>query len=306
MSSPLRNRLLFVLFCYATGMAYAQEEIAKAEFVVEFDPYYSDIGYNIPLTDKPIPTITSDSEMVIYRELIQDSFPPRYMTLEASVNPMPVLGTYLKTHQRGLYDSGKIGGSGFNIIESLTAGFQEPWAISAFFGNVAKLRRPGQPGGDENYGYTGYLFNAGAKHIKNNTMIDDDWLEFEWKIKGKLDYPGRKLSWSLRGGTKVHRNPEINNIYYLAASRSHTEVDLPYLGWLENASIDMRLHFLQRNGKPVRAELIAGKKLPTPKLHIIPTFSAGFIWNSAEEYSGLLRDVTGNRLTFILRPSFEF
>lgn len=306
MSSPLRNRLLFVLFCYATGMAHAQEEIAKAEFVVEFDPYYSDIGYNIPLTDKPIPTITSDSEMVIYRELIQDSFPPRYMTLEASINPMPVLGTYLKTHQRGLYDSGKIGGSGFNIIESLTAGFQEPWAISAFFGNVAKLRRPGQPGGAENYGYTGYLINAGAKHIKNNTMIDDDWLEFEWKIKGKLDYPGRKLSWSLRGGTKVHRNPEINDIYYLAASRSHTEVDLPYLGWLENASIDMRLHFLQRNGKPVRAELIAGKKFPTPKLRIIPAFSAGFIWNSAEEYSGLLRDVTGNRLTFILRPSFEF
>jgi len=125
----VRPFLLIALAACAIGTALAQEEIAKSEFVVEFDPYYSDIGYNIPLTDKPIPTITSDSEMVIYRELIQDSFPPRYMTLEASVNPMPVLGTYLKTHQRGLYDSGQIGGG-------------------------------------ENYGYTGYLLNAGMKHIK--------------------------------------------------------------------------------------------------------------------------------------------
>lgn len=304
--SRLCNRLLLAFFCYAIGLAHAQEEIAEAEFVVEFDPYYSDVGYNIPLTDKPIPTITSDSEIVIYRELIQDSFLPRYMTLEASVNPMPVLGTYLKTHQRSLYDRGKIGNSGFNIIESLTAGFQEPWAISVFFGNIAKLRRPGQPGGDGNYGYTGYLFSAGAKHIKNNTMIDDDWLEFEWKIKGKLDYPGRKLFWSLRGGIKIHRNPEINDIFYLVASRNHTEVDLPYLGWLENASIDMRLHFLQHNGKPVRAELTAGKKFPIPKLSFIPTLSTGFIWGSAEEYSGLLREATDNRLTFVLRPSFEF
>lgn len=302
----VRPFLLIALAGCAVGTALAQEEIAKAEFVVEFDPYYSDIGYNIPLTDKPIPTITSDSEMVIYRELIQDSFPPRYMTLEASVNPMPVLGTYLKTHQSGLYDSGQIGGSGFNIIESLTAGFQEPWAVSAFFGNVAKLRRPGKTGGGENYGYTGYLFNAGMKHIRNNMLVDDDWAEMEWKIKGKLDYPGKRLSWSLRGGAKLHRNPDVNDIYYLAASRSHTEVDLPYLGWLENASLETRLHFLQHGGKLVRAELIAGKKFPSSRFSIVPTLSAGFMWNSPDEYSGVLRVDTGNRLTFVLRPSFEF
>lgn len=306
MSSQLRHCLLFTFFCYAIGTAQAQEEIAKAELLVEIDPYYSDIGYNIPLTDKPIPTIISDSETVIYRELIKDSLIPRFMTLEASVYPMPILGTYLKTHQRSLYDGGEILGSGFNLIESLTAGFQEPWALSAFFGNVAKLRRPGEPGGGENYGYTGYLLNVGAKHIKNNTLVADDWAELEWKIKGKLDYPGRKLFWSLRGGAKLHRNPDVNDIYYLAASRSHTEINLPFLGWLENATLDTRLHFLQHGGKAVRAELIAGKKFPTPKLGIVPTLNAGFIWNSQDEYSGLLRNATGNRLTFILRPSFEF
>jgi len=98
--------------------------------------------------------------------------------------------------------------------------------------------------------------------------------------KGQTRYPGKHLSWSLRGGAKLHRNPEVNDICYLAASRSHTKV--------------------------VRAELLAGKKFPSPKFGLVPAFSAGFIRNSPDEYSGLLRENTGNRLTFILRPSFEF
>lgn len=302
----VRPFLLVALSCCAMGTPHAQEEEARAEMVIEIDPYYSNIGYNIPLTEKPVPTITSDSETVIYRELITGSLIPRYMTLEASVYPMPVLGTYLKAHQRGLYDSAGIGDSGLNLIESLTAGFQEPWALSAFFGNVAKLRRPGAVGGGENYGYSGYLLNIGAKHIRDNVLVDDDWAEFELKIKGKLDYPGRKLSWSLRGGVKAHSNSEVNDIYYLAASRNHTEIDLPYLGWLENASVEMRLHFLQRDSKPVRAELITGKKFPSPRMGIIPALNVGFVWNSPDEYSGRLRVTDSNRLTFILRPSFEF
>ena len=93
MSCLLRHFLLLFLAASACGTAQAQEEAAHAEFVYEIDPYYTDVGYNIPLTDKPIPTIESGSEAVIYRELIKDSVIPRYMTLEASMYPMPILGT---------------------------------------------------------------------------------------------------------------------------------------------------------------------------------------------------------------------
>src|SRR5690242_8185001 len=74
-----------------------QAQAAKApgiEVTWDKDPYYSDVDVNIPLTDKPIPTIRSDSEAVIYRDLIEGSFVPRYMLLEASAYPMPILGTY--------------------------------------------------------------------------------------------------------------------------------------------------------------------------------------------------------------------
>ena len=300
-----RPFLLFALAALACGTARAQEEAAQAEFVYEFDPYYTNAGYNIPVTDKPIPTIESGSEAVIYRELIKDSVVPRYMTVEASLYPMPILGTWLKTHHRGFYDSAAIGGN-FNIIESLTAGFQEPWAVSLFFGNVAKLKRPGDTRNGSNYGYTGYLLSAGEKHIKNNMLIEDHWFELEWKIKGQLDYTDKKLSWSFRGGAKYHVNVEVNDVYYISLSRSNTELNSPGLDWLENTTAEFRMHFLQQTCKLVRTELIVGKKLPLPDKGFTPTLSAGFIWTSPEEYAGSLRSDTGNSLTFVIRPSIEF
>lgn len=306
MSFPLPAFVLFVLALLALGTAQAQEESARAEFVYETDPYYTNAGYNIPLTDKPIPVIESSSEAIIYRELIKDSVVPRFMTIEASIYPMPILGTWLKSHHRGLYDSGSMDGGNFNIIESLTAGFQEPWAVSMFFGNVAKLKRPGETRIGNNYGYTGYLVSAGTKHIKNNIPVADDWVELEWKIKGQLDYTVKKLSWSFRGGAKLHRHPEINDVYYIGLSRSNTELNSPGLDWLDNTTFDFRFHFLQQSGRFVRAELIGGKKQPLKGVGFIPTLSAGFIWTSPGEYSGSLRSVKDNALTFVIRPSIEF
>ncbi len=302
----MRPFLLSALAVLAFGSAQAQEESAQAEFVYEIDPYYTDVGYNIPLTDKPIPTIESSSEAVIYRELIKDSVIPRYMTVEASMYPMPILGTYLKTHHRGLYGSASMDGGSFNLLESLTAGFQEPWAVSVFFGNVAKLKRPGDKRVGNNYGYTGYLFSAGTKHIKSNIPVSDDWFELEWKIKGQLDYTDKKLSWSFRGGGKIHRNSEINDVYYVSLARNNTELHSPNFDWLDNSTAEFRMHFLQRTGKLVRTEFIVGKKLPLPAYGITPTFSTGFIWASPAEYSGSLRNLDSNTLTFVIRPSLEF
>jgi len=108
------------------------EEHGQTEIMWELDPYYSNVSANIPLTSKPIPTITSDNEAVIYQELIKGSLIPRYMLFEASVYPLPVLGTHLKRRSPDLYSRGRIEGTNVNLIDSVTAGFQEPWAVSVF------------------------------------------------------------------------------------------------------------------------------------------------------------------------------
>lgn len=282
------------------------ENVSRSEVVFEATPYYTNVDLNVPLTNNPIPTITSDSEAVIYRDLIKGSLIPRYMVLEASVYPTPWLSSYIKSHSPNLYRQGEIGKSGINLFESATVGFQEPWAVSAFFGNVAKLDRPKEQRQGNNYGYTGYLFSAGNKFIKSNTILSDNWYEFEWKIKGNIDYPDEKLSWSFRIGGHFNENHDINNVTYISLHRSNLDLRYPFLAWLENANYDLRMHFLQHGGEMVRLELIAGKKMPIEGWRYTPTLDIGIVWTSPHEYSGALQDTRGNTTTLVFRPSVEF
>ncbi len=290
----------------APPAAAAPEEGSAAELVLEADPYYTDIGYNIPLTDQPIPTISSHSETEIYSRLIAGSLVPRYMVLEASVYPVPVLGTYLKSHTPGLYRQGQLGHSTVNIFESATADFQEPYAVSAFFGNVAKLRRPGDSRVGSNLGYSGYLVSASNKHIKDNVLIADNWYEVEWKIKGKIDYPDEKMIWSFRAGAKFNSNRDVVDVVYLGIHRSNTDFHVPLMNWLENSDLDVKLHFSQRGGHVVREEFVVGKKYPMPSTGYTPTLDFGLVWTSPDEYAGPLRNNSGSRLTLVFRPSVEF
>lgn len=278
------------------------------ELAWELDAYYTDIGLNIPLTEKPIPTIRSNKELVILEQLIKDSFMPRFMLLEASVYPMPVLGTFLKEKQSDFYQKGQLANSNLNVIESVTAGFQEPWAVSVFFGNIAKLVRPGEARNGSNVGYTGYLISGGKQHIKHNVLIADNWLEFEWKIKGKLDYPDEKLGWSFRVGSKFHDNPGITDVYYVSLARSTLNAQWPILAWLNNNSFNLKTHFSQNDFQIVRQEFIVGEKMPSwTWQHFVPNMEIGLIWTSPNEYRDTLRDATtNNTLTFVLRPSIEF
>lgn len=282
------------------------EESGKVDVMWELDPYYSDVGVNIPLTDKPIPTIRSTSESVIYSELIKDSLIPRFMLLEASIYPMPLLGTYLKTNEPDVYGRGRVGQSGVNFIESATAGFQEPWAVSAFFGNIAKIVRPGEARVGSNVGYTGYLISLGSKNIKDNQMIADHWLELEWKIKGKVDYPDEKLGWSFRVGGKFHDNINIADVLYLNVFRTNLNAHFPFLSWMSNSTLDMKLFFSENNLRLVRQEYVVGKKYPKAGWKYAPTLDIGVIWASPEEYSGILRTTNLDTLTLVFRPSVEF
>lgn len=289
-----------------TNTTQQLEEGSASELIMELDPYYSDIAIYIPLSETPIPTITSGSEVEIYKELIKGSAIPRYMLLEASVYPMPILGTYLKSNTPDFYKSGTIGNSGTNVLESATAGFQEPWAISAFFGNIAKLVRPGAEFKGKNLGYTGYLVSVGSRHIKDNIMVDDIWYEFEWKIKGKRDYPNDKQVWSFRAGGKFHDNSDITDVAYISIHRSNLNARFPFLNWIKNTEVDIKLHLAQHNGQLVRLEMIFGKKYPIENRDYTPTLNVGLIWTSPNEYSGELKTDSSNDVTLVLRPSVEF
>ncbi|HAP67429.1 MAG TPA: hypothetical protein DCQ99_06485, partial [Nitrospinae bacterium] len=189
--------LLFLFI--TTPNTFAEEENGTADkkrvsLEYEIDPYYSSIDLFISLTDKPIPDVGEKEEVEIYKDLLYSSHIPQFLLLEASVNPLPSLGVYLKDRNLDTYNRGEISPN-FNLIKAMTAGFEEPHALSVFFGNVLNFVTPGEDRLYGNKGYMGYLFSMGNYHIKDNVLINDNWYEIEWKIKGDRKTPTSRLNW---------------------------------------------------------------------------------------------------------------
>ena len=294
--------------CFAAEGQPAQNkplERAKIEITPELDAYYSNVGLHIPLTDAPIPDVGETDELKVYKGLFLNSLSPRFMLLEASVFPMPVLGTYLKTNHRSFYDSASVG-EDLNLISVVTAGFQEPYSLSLFFGDIATFVKPGEKRNDNNKGYMGYLFTVADKHIKNNVLISDKSLEIEWKTKGEKNFSDEKLSWSFRLGAKLHENKEIADSLYIGLRRSNLDFNYRILSWLRNSTYDFRWDFSSKNGEILRQEYILGKKIPFKDYKFAMKLDFGLIWQNFRAYSGELRDMTRNEFQVVLRPNFQF
>lgn len=279
---------------------------SRPELLWELDAYYSSLGLELPLTKEPVPDGGNLSEAEVYGRLFRDSLRPRVLMLEASVYPMPLLGTEFKKHHPEGYhyfDITEIGGNELNLIDGLTAGFQEPWAISAFMGSSMKF---GKDADNDNRGYMGYLVSYGAKHIRNNVLIDDNWWELEWKLKGERQRADDELSWSFRLGVKTHGNPDIRDVAYIALRRSNLDYNARLLQFLNNANMEFKTEVDRRSFRFLRQEITVGYNFPLPRQRFALTLDTGFIYESNDKYTGPLADPTADNFTLVFRPNIKF
>lgn len=279
---------------------------AGIEFVWELDPYYSEVSLHFPLTDKPIPEISHADEFDVYRKLLVDSLVPRYMLVEAALFPMPLIGVALKEYQRDFYRGFNIGSGNLNLLEAITAGFQEPYALSIFLGDMVSFVRPGEEKISSNKGYMGYMISYSNQHIKRNVLIPDHNVEIEWKMKGERRFKEDKLSWSFRLGSKLHENPDIANTVYFGIRRSNLDFSADFLSFLNNSSIDFRWDFSAKNGRFLRQEYVIGKKFPIKSWGVAIKLDLGVIWEDSAKYTGVLRDRDFQNVTAVIRPNIEF
>ncbi len=281
------------------------EQFRRFEVVFEPDAYYTDLELIISLTRSPIPHAGEQSETEIYKTLLsRAAVLPRYLVLEASVNPLPSVGVYVRKHDPGYYDDAQISGS-FNYVKALTAGFEEPYAVSLFAGDVIGFDVPESKDITGN-GYSGYLFSAGNYHIKDNVLIHDRWKELEWKMKGDRKSPSRKLSWSFRIGAKLHDNTDITDILYLSFRRSRLDYKSEGASFFNNSGFEYTYDMNRKNLHPIRHYFFVDKKWPIENRHMALAVAVGFVWESADKYTGQLASGTGSNFQFILRPNLEF
>jgi hypothetical protein len=277
------------------------------EIELDLDAYYTSLGLYLSLTNTPIPDLGEVSEFVLYRDLFFSSYIPRFAVLEASVYPMSVLGAGLRSHSHAIYENFQISPS-FNIVRAITAGFDEPYALSLFLGNVVKFTGPDQREMAGNKGFMGYLVSVGDYHVKDNSLIPDNWIEFEWKVKGDRETPSSKLSWSFRIGTKIHEHPEITDVMYFAIRRSRLEYDASPWNILRNSAFEYIYDVTQDTFDPVQHKFFIEKKIPIQSWKKALSLAVGAIWTSGRKYSGALRaeEDTVEGWQFIIRPNVQF
>ena len=228
---------------------------------------------------------------------------PRFLIFEASVNPLPLAGVHLKKQSRSLYDKGDIGEQ--NIFQSATAGFEEPAALSLFLGNVIDFKPVKKRKYAEGKGYIGYLLSVGNEHIKDNELIQDKWIEGEWKVKGDRKRDETKLQWSFRAGAKLHANSDIADVFYIGLRRSRVDYGVRRFSFFYNSGVMYKFDFDVKTFSPIQHQLVLDKKFPMPSFKAVPTLAFGFLYRTQDKYTGRLRDSTDD-FQILLQPNLEF
>lgn len=307
---------VFIWVCLLAAVRLSAEESqSRFRFDTEIDPYYLSEGLSISFTTAPVPHAGVKSELEIYSELLKKFYMPREMILEASINPLPCSAALVKRYGREFYNSGKVTDN-LNIIHSVTAGFEEPWAASLFLGNVMEFdpgrtafRRERSSMSGKRHGYSGFVVSAGNFHIKDDVLIPDAWLETECKLKGEQISDDRTLKWSFRFGSKIHQNSEIADIFYVGVKRDIANFSGAGSFFLNNSGFEYVFDMSQMDFNGIRHFFLLDKKMPLARYRVAGKLSLGFVWTSGNKYTGSLSDSAEKRADpyqVIIRPNIVF
>lgn len=293
----MQRSYLLILYVFLTHSAFAEIQF---DYELE-DPYYINASLFVPLTEDEIPKVQLDKENQIYKLLMKDIFSPRFFLVEASVNPLPILGVWIRDYQNDFYHDADIG-EDFNWIEALTEGFEDPYAISFFVGNVIEFTLPNEQQAEAiNKGYSGFLVSIGDQHIRHNMLYDDNWMEIEWKLKGDRRIGANYLSWSYRIGSKLHDNPDIRDSIYLGVRRELFDRELRHYEFLKNTGIDFRIDMNTGLNHLIQSQFLIEKQWPNARS--VLSLSVG-VKRTSGKYRGALTEP--HQSNIILRPKILF
>ena len=284
------------------------DRAGRHEAVLELDPYYSNVEYIYGFTTQPVPRKLFQQEGYIYLNMLKDLYRPRFILFEASIYPLPIAGVYIRKNHETFYEDSRVSDNIY-AVKAITAGFPEPWAGSIFLGNVTNFVSPEDKVVGK--GYSGFLLSYGNRHIVDNIMVEDNWVESEIKIKGDSIREERNISWSYAIGVKAHNNSEIKNAVYLSIKRDRIDFidynrNFLWKFVFHNSEQEFRVDCSlsrEREFKVTRYLFLLGKKFPIGSGKVTFAFSIGALKTLGSGYSGSLVERIDERWNFLLRPN---
>ncbi len=276
------------------------------EFDYEADIYYSNISAFIDLdTANEVADYSLVNEVDIYSDLLLQTFDPNIFLIEFAVHPMPLWGLHIRNKHLEQYD--RYNAKSSNLIKSVTAGFDEPYSLSFFFGRMAVFKNKNSKNIGKNRAYIGYLVTLGDNSINDNLLYSNRWINLEFKLKGTREKEKQDLDWSFRVGYKINENEDFENTMYIGARRSSIDFDQSVYSLFYNSAFESMIEFSAKTLDLTKIELMIEKKFPVSgESKAVFGLGIGYLLNSNQKYSGdVERDGIDNH-QFLFRPNFKF
>lgn len=278
----------------------------SVEFDYELDAYYSDVSMFIDLdSEHNLTDATNYTELQLYTNLVKKTFQPNIFLIEASIHPVSIGGLYFRQNHENMYKRSKI--DDFNLVKALTAGFEEPYAISFFLGRMMVFQNSKSDHIGKNRAYMGYLVTIGDNTIKDNLVHWDRWVNFEFKLKGTRERHNTDLDWSFRVGSRIHENNNFVNNIYIGARRSSIDYNKKILSFFYNSDFNTMVACSADRFNLTEARISIGKKYPmTWPTKMSFGLEIGYLYISGEKYRGELKEEGIDNHQFIFRPNFKW
>ncbi len=286
---------------------------------LSLDIYKSYAPFYIHLERNKKPAIwRKGEELEIYSDLSQRLLFPRYLVLQVTAYPVASLSSFMETDRYSTYQRFELIPN-INLIRSIGAGDEEPYAFSLLMGNILflayedsisqKLKQSGSA-------IAGLLFSTGGHQIYNNIYLHDQWYQVELILTGNLqEHRKRKLAWNFRFGIKLHQNDFFNHEITMAIERNHSERRAHLWSLSKNSIFKFNTHipFGDMDGQIAlpRYLILMGKKIPMTLMNrsIFATLSFGVRWERTRQFNHYLREfepVSLRRVTWLVQPNIEF
>ncbi len=235
-------------------------------------------------------TLWQEDEWQLYRDLLAKSIKrPQYILLEFTAYPLAGLAAWLQDSEPGTYRRFDLG-ERFNLVRSLGAGYQEPWSVSLFVGQLADFWDLDDQ--DElvvaSSGASGLVLTGGGQQIFDNAVVNANWMRLEWKLKGQGQIKGRRRFWDLKVGYRWYGLSAVDNTITITFKRQRTNRTRRDWGLRRNtlSAVELQLPPARAGEGFTRVSLEYGKVFPLWK--VLFGLKVGYIHENRREYDAVL------------------
>ncbi len=260
-------------------------------------PYVSYASLFFARYDSRDIALWQEDELRLYRDLLVRSIRrPRYLLLEATAYPLAGVSAWLPTGAPATYRRFNLGQE-FNLVRSLGAGFQEPWSVSLFLGQIDDFWE--LTADDQlvivSSGISGLVLTGGWQQVFDNAVVQAGWLKAEWKLKGQGCQGSLQRFWNLNVGYRWYGLRVVDNTLVVSLRRQRTNRDRLDWGLKHNtiSVVELQLPPVRAADGFTRIQLEYGKVFPLWKALV--GLKIGYIFENRREYNVVTKTFSAKR-----------